>query len=106
MGSTSQTTVTVGTVQTPILQKNPNRGSYYILNQHAVLAIWVCSGSSAGANVTTAGDRMGARIGPNGGELYDDNDKDIVWAVSTAANTMVLIMETTNSPKLIKEIPK
>lgn len=103
MGSTNPKPCNVTAVPDQILQRNPHRGSYYIINQHPALNIWVASGDSAAArNVAAAGAHLGTLIGPNGGQLYDDNDKDEVWAVSTAVNNMVIVIETIKSPKLVE----
>lgn len=101
MANTRTAPVVVTTAATKILERNLNRSSYYIINQHAALAIWVASGTSNGPHVATAGNHMGERIGPNGGTLFDNNDKMEVWAISTARNPSVLIVETVASPQVV-----
>lgn len=93
----------VGLIPTQILWPNSRRSSYYIINQHAATAIWVSLGSSAGPHVTTAGNHMGERIGPNGGQIFDNNDKGEVFAVSTAVNNEVLVIESVDQPQQVQE---
>lgn len=97
--STRTLPITVGTTPTLILQHNKDRSSYYITNVHANLTIWVCSGTSGGPHVTTAGNNMGEPVGPNGGQIFDNNDRDDVYAISTAINNQVVIVETVKSPQ-------
>lgn len=80
-----------------ILNANADRSSYMIINQDAALAIYVCSGRSAGSHVAVAGNHEGDRIGPNGGNVFDNDDKDCVWAVSPALNIHVKVIETVKS---------
>ena len=94
--------VSVNTTPMQILAENPDRASYLITNQDAALAIYVCSGRSAGPAVAVAGNHEGDRIGPNGGALFDNDDKDCVWAISTALNIHVKVFETIKSFHTVK----
>lgn len=94
--------VRIATTPSKILSANPNRDSYYIINQHAAQAIYVASGSSNGPHVATVGNHMGERVGPNGGTVYDDSDLDEVWGVATAVNNEVLIIEKIRSGRLTR----
>lgn len=97
---TRSTATPVTTTALRILMKNPNRSSYFIINQDPATAIWVASGTSSGPHVTTAGNHMGTRLGPNGGSVFDNDDLDEVWAISTAVNPAVIITEKTGTGRL------
>jgi hypothetical protein len=90
-------TARVTTVAQEFLHENPDRSSYFILNEHATVGVWVASGRSGGPHVATAGDNMGIYLGPNGGNTFDNDDKDCVWMVSTAVNNAVKVFETIKS---------
>lgn len=98
--------VVVNTTPKEILPENPDRASYNILNQDAAIAIYICSGRSAGSHVTVAGSSEGDRIGPNGGAIFDNDDKDCVWAVAAATNTHIKITETIKSFHTVKDVMK
>lgn len=95
-------TARVTTVPLEFLSENQDRSSYFIINQNAVVGVWVASGRSGGPHVATAGDNMGIYIGPNGGNVFDNDDKDCVWMVSTAVNQSVKVIETIKSFHTVK----
>lgn len=90
-------TVRILTTAVEILPENPDRSSYRLLNQHANVAVYVCSGRSGGPHVATAGVHEGEMIGPNGGAIFDNDDKDCVFAVATAVNERLKVFETVKS---------
>ena len=96
----------VDTTPKEILPENPDRASYNITNQDAAIAIYVCSGRSHGPHVAVAGNHEGDRIGPNGGALFDNDDKDSVWAVAAATNVHIKILETVKSFHTVKDVMK
>lgn len=59
--------------------------------------MYVASGRSEGPHVTVAGNHEGERVGPNGGQIFDNDDKDCVWAIAAATNDAVLVFETVKS---------
>lgn len=97
VATTRNEVVRITTAPSIILDRNDKRSSYYILNQHATLAIWVASGESNGAHVTVAGNHMGERIAPNGGSIFDNQDQEVVYAISTGVNALVLVREVCKS---------
>ena len=98
--------VTVGTTPVEVMPENPDRASYFILNQDAALAAYRASGRSEGSHVAVAGNHEGERIGPNGGNVFDNDDKDCQWMVAAAVNTHIHITETIKSFHTVKDAYK
>lgn len=94
--------VTLETTAKEILPENPDRASYFIINQDAAIAGYVASGRSEGSHVAVAGNHEGQRIGPNGGYVFDNDDKDCVWGIAAAVNTHVHITESIKSFHTVK----
>lgn len=99
-GSTRVFPVRITTAPTRVLQFNANRSSYYIINQDPAVAVFVASGTSNGPHVAVAGNHVGYRLGPNGGDIYDDDDIDEVWMVAAAVNNLVIVTEKVKSGRL------
>lgn len=101
-GTTRTFQITVGVTPLRALPYNPDRASFEIANQHAALALYHKSGHTDGPQVTVAGNHMGRYIGPNGGAVYDNDDKDEQWLVAAALNQNVYVTETIKSFHTVK----
>lgn len=89
--------VTLDTTPKKILASNTRRASYTVINQDAAVAAYLGYGESDGPKVDVAGNHEGERVGPNGGYVFDNDDKDCVYGVSPAQNIHIHVTEIINS---------
>lgn len=86
-----------------LLPRNPNRSSYFILNQHPTQDIYIGYGSSSGPHVATAGNHMGIRIAANGGFIRMPDDPQEIWIIAANVTDRILVEETVSRGRLVKE---